>query len=146
MLSAPFILHPGSYCTIFHTAQRLSLHHPHCCTTNPSVHLEEISLSRCGWICNMFGNSNCCDNQSALDSIMKFILECNAVFHRASWLLPFQLPHYPCHSSFCFGDVLYFHKWCPSYELQSKQKEVLKIIRRKIISSPDSSFNTNIFK
>jgi hypothetical protein len=42
--------------------------------------------------------------------------------------------------------VLYFHKRCPSYELQSKQKEVLKIIRRKILSSPHSSFNTNIFK
>ncbi len=73
---------------------------------------------------NMIGYCSCnCEDRSALGLIMIFILECDTVFHRASWLLPFQLPHYPCQSSFRFGDVLYFHEWRPSYELQWQRKK-----------------------
>ncbi len=74
---------------------------------------------------------------------MIFILECNAVFHRASSLLPFQLPHNPCHSSFCFHDVICFYQWRPTYKLQNV---MMIYIRRKLSSSSSiDSLNTKFF-
>ncbi len=74
---------------------------------------------------------------------MIFILECNAVFHRASWLLTFQVPHDPCHSSFCFHDVICFYQWRPTYKLQNV---MMIYIRRKLSSSSSiDSLNTKFF-
>jgi hypothetical protein len=94
-------------------------------------------------ICNMFWKLQLLRGSIHPRIMMIFILESNAVFHRASWLLPVQLPHYPCHSSFYFRDVIYFYQWRPTFKLQNV---MMIYIRRKLSSSSSiDSLNTKFF-